>query len=149
MASRRRGLNPAFDLGQRIQDIENYPLRSSAVPPPEEDVVGGPQPSIFDPVNLIKTDTYYQAPTMSSRLAGFQFVPLQSRFLSMNQFEEALSSNTNIEGYLYVWWVKGTNVSRYGPLSLSEYEDFKNQKSYGQAILTLPGYIFDVGNVGG
>lgn len=156
MASRRRsGLNPEFSVSQRIQEMQDYTLRSSPIPggatseEDEEEKVGGPQPSIFAPVNLIQTTTYYQAPTMSSRVAGFQFVPTQSRFLSMRQFEEALSANIDIEGHLYVWWVKGYNISKYGPMSLSEYEDFKNQPSYGQAIMTLPGYVFDVGRIGG
>lgn len=113
---------------------------------------GEPSPSVFDPVTLVPTKEYYKATSSSSRVAGFQFVPMQSRYLSMSQFEEALNNNDTIEGALYVWWVKGSNISKYGPMTLAEYEDFRDSptdNSYGRAILNLPGYVYDVGVIGG
>lgn len=161
MASRKRGLNPSFNLGQRVQEIMAYNPRSSlpsAATVADEDIQDtavSNRPNAFAPVILAKSDAYFQATSASSRVAGFQFVPTNSRYLSMDQFEDALNNNDDIEGYLYVWWVKGSNISKYGPLSLDEYENFRDSpidNSYGRAVVVLQqqtGYYYDVGFIGG
>lgn len=87
-----------------------------------------------------------RGPDGSTRLRSHIFVVDDSEVRQLrSRLETGSLSASSIDGYVYVTWVKtgrNGNVSKYGPLPLSSYIQFKNSPSLGRAVVNLPNHQY-------
>lgn len=96
---------------------------------------------LFETITLIPVKDYYQAKTSSSRVSSFKFEPNETATA------ENVAGQT-LMGYIVVTFIKRaynkpSNVVKYGPLTLAEFEAFKEEDvSFGQAVVGLESHGF-------
>lgn len=80
-------------------------------------------PDIFIHKEIELADTYFEGPDKSTRITEYKFV-------SVNECTTD-STESDIQGYLYVRWESNGAVSRYGPLTAPEFKKFRDSDSLG------------------
>lgn len=96
---------------------------------------------LFETITLIPVKDYYQANSSSSRVSSFKFEPNETATA------ENVAGQT-LMGYIVVTFIKRaynkpSNVVKYGPLTLAEFEAFKEENvSFGQAVVGLESHGF-------
>jgi hypothetical protein len=107
---------------------------------------GGGNDADFGPYMVNLADEYYQGPASSTRVAGHQFIPLDTNW--ERRVGMGLDTANTLRGDIYVRFQRKTgdpgaaagNLWRYGPCSLSDYRKFREVASKGRAVQALEAF---------
>jgi hypothetical protein len=151
----------SWQTAERVADdarSEREPYRSYKSTGDLANEAGFDWGSVFDPISIQFTRVTDKGPQKSTRVSAIQFGTTLSddelRQLFIDVIENQLSSQmleTQITGYMYVKWVKGSNLSSYGPITAAEYKSrvAGGVTSWGKAVKNWGGYSYDSSPVAG